>query len=730
MRKMQVLVSGVFLWLMLAEAVHAQTNYARLVNPLIGTTGKGHGLDVGFTYIGATYPFGMIQFTPTWFHSGKGITVNQLSGAGCSHMENFPTLPIAGELTISPNDMKRFPKYKSVNECHAGYFSIKMQDDVVCNAAVTKRTGVAQFIFPGANDRGTVIIGSGIIAGRFFAGSNVEITSPNSCEGFAEGGDFCGKETRYRIYFAARFSGNAVKTGTWNKEVILENQLSVGGEKTGAFFTFNTSENKVVEYKISVSYVSLDNARENLLRDDNKGDFPSIKNATEREWNKRLGSIRVKSGNSPRIQQFYTHLYHSFIHPNIFNDINGQYMGADFKVHQVKTGHEYYTSFSSWDTYRSQCQLIAILFPEIASDMMQSLVDFAEQAGGYGRWILANIETGIMPGDATPIILCSTYAFGAKDFDVEKAFKYMKSGATVPGLTSQAVTVRFNLSDYMSKGYTSNPSETLEYSSADFAIGQFALQALKNKPASDYFIKRAQNWKNLYDPVTKWLRSRKISDGNWEPISNKDYVEATRFQYFWMVPFNLKTLIDTVGYDFAKNRLDSLFINLDAAYDWKNAENNEVWFAAGNEPDMHVPWIYNWMGKPAKTTAVIHRILNDMYDSSTSGMPGNDDLGSLASWYVFSSIGLYPMVPGVGGFAINAPQFSDITLHLGNKITLQVKGGSPSLFIHSMKLNGKKYKSSWIDWSSISKGGIIKYKLTPDSKSKWAVNAQLPSFNR
>jgi len=180
--------------------VNAQINYAKLVDSKIGTTGKGHGLDSGFTYIGATYPFGMIQFTPTFFHPGRGFTINQLSGAGCPHMENFPTLPIEGELAISPNDMESFPKYQKVYDSHAGYFSVQLKDKVVANGTVTKRTGIAQFIFPETSIKGTVIIGSSIIGGKLFKASNVKITSPNTCEGYAYGNDFCGLDSPYKIF--------------------------------------------------------------------------------------------------------------------------------------------------------------------------------------------------------------------------------------------------------------------------------------------------------------------------------------------------------------------------------------------------------------------------------------------------------------------------------------------------------------------------------------------------
>lgn len=711
--------------------VQAQVNYAKLVDPRMGTEiqENGNGLASGYTYIGATYPFGMIQFTPTYFAPQKGFVVNQLSGAGCGHLGNFPTLAFAGELKKSPNDMTGFQRYNSLKECQAGYFSAEMADGIITNATVTKRTAIAQFVFPKIDKKGTVIIGSGINDSENLYNSNVTITSPSTCEGFAEGGQFCGHyaDTKYRVFFAAEFNQKASKYGTWFEKDIIENQMTVGGALSGAYFTFDTENDNTVEYRIAISYVSVDNARENLMKDDNKGDFASLKNATETEWNKRLAIAEVKSENTDRMIQFYTHLYHVLIHPNVFNDINGEYMGADFRVHKVIPGREYYTSFSGWDTYRTQSQLVAMLYPKETSDMMQSAVEFAQQAGGYGKWVLANIETGIMQGDAMSIIVANSYAFGAKDFDLKEAFKYMKYGATIPGLRSQKLLVRGGLADYMDKGYTESPSLTLEYASADFAIGQFALQALNDKKEATYFINRAQNWKNLYDPSTKWLRSRDPKDGSWIDESKHPYgkhgywMEATKKNYYWMVPFNLKALVDTIGYDYAVKRLDTLFVRLDATYD-------QDWFAGGNEPDFQVPWTYNWLGKPYKTTEVMNRLFSELYHSAPNGYPGNDDLGAMGSFYVFGSLGLFPMIPGVGGFAINKPHFDQVILHL-EKGDLIINGGDTKSYINAMKLNGKKYNSSWITWADIENGGKIDYELTTNPKPKWANDAKLPSFN-
>jgi len=307
---------------------HAQVNYAKLVDPRIGTEiqENGNGLASGYTYVGTTYPFGMIQFTPTYFSPNKGFVVNQLSGAGCGHLGNFPTLAFAGELKKSPYDMRGFQKYKTLKECYAGYFSAEMVDGLICNATVTKRTAIAQFVFPKTDKKGTVIIGTGINDSENLYNSHVTITSPSTCEGFAEGGQFCGNyaDTKYRVFFAAEFNQKASKCGTWFENDIVENQMTVGGALSGAYFTFDTDLGNKVEYRIAISYVSVENARDNLLKDNNKGEFTSLKQSNENEWNKRLAIAEVKSENTDRMVQFYTHLYHVLIHPNVFNDLNGE----------------------------------------------------------------------------------------------------------------------------------------------------------------------------------------------------------------------------------------------------------------------------------------------------------------------------------------------------------------------------------------------------------------------
>ena len=692
---------------------------SEIVDTRIGT--KGESLACGYSFIGATYPFGMVQFTPSFFSPQKGFVVTQLSGAGCSNMGNFPVVPMAGNLKDSPFNMNSLDPFESVNNASAGYLSVNSKDDITSRLTVTKRSAIAQFKFKNSK-KGTIIIGSGVNSSdaKHIKNSEINITSSTTCEGFTEGGDFCGTETPYKVYFAAEFDRPANELGTWSGNELTQSLINKG-KNSGAFFTFSTENNNEVNYRIAISFVSIENAKENLMSEKLNTSFDGYLTNTQNVWNKHLSKIKISTTNDDKKIQFYTNFYHSLIHPNIVSDINGDYMGADFKVYNNSNGKEHYSSFSVWDTYRTQAQLLAMLFPKESSEMMQSLVNFAEQAGGYGRWILANIETGIMQGDPTPILISNSFAFGANDFDHKKAYKYMYDGAMVPRLNSQKQEIRPYLTEYINNGHTF-ASMMLEYTSSDFAIGQFALQALNKKNDAKLFIDRSQNWNNIYNPKIKWLNS-KYPNNVWKDITH-DWREGTYKNYFWMVPYNLKGLINKIGgNEFAEKRLDSLFTRLDAKYE-------DDWFAAGNEPDFQVPWTYNWINKPNKTSQTISRILNEQYNSSVSGLPGNDDLGTMGAWYVFASIGLYPMIPGVGGFSINIPAFENISINLPNNNSLIIdKTGPDNFFIKSLSFDKTAHNSTWINWDKISKGGVLSFEITNNNQSKWGINESPPSFN-
>lgn len=690
-------------------------NYAEEVNTLIGT--KGLGLASGYLYPGATYPFGMVQFTPSYFSKSAGFVINQLSGDGCDHMGNFPTFPVKGKLQASPENILNYRINISKEQGHAGYYEATVQEDIRAHLTVTERTGMAKYEFPANQTMGTVIIGGGISATPINQAAIV-ITAPNRCEGYAVGGNFCGLPTPYKVYFVAEFDKGAVEFGTWKQKELKPNTTFAEGECSGVYFTFDLDKKKDIQYKIGVSYVSVDNARKNLRMENAGWNFDEIRGEAEKSWNHYLSKIEVEGDNADRITQFYTHLYRTMIHPNVCSDVNGEYMGADNRVYKSRS--KQYTSFSNWDTYRTQIQLLAMLEPDVTSDIVISHQDFAEQSGGaFPRWVLANVETGVMQGDPTPILISNAYAFGARNYDPRPIFKTMRTNAEIPGAKSQNIEERPGLKQYLEKGYY-NASEQLEYTSSDFAIGQFALRAIGDEFSAWRYFHFARSWKNLFNPETGWLQSRN-SDGSWKPLS-EDFRESTYKNYFWMVPYDIAGLVEMIGgKKNAEQRLDEFFQRLDANY-------NDAWFASGNEPSFHIPWIYNWVGCPYKTQAVVNRILNEQYSGKIDGLPGNDDLGTMGAWYIFACIGLYPEIPGIGGFTINTPIFSSVKIHLKNG-SIFIKGGSEkNIYIKSLKVNGVLYNSTWINWDELSNGATLEYQTSGKADLKWGTKVLPPSF--
>ncbi|MGI6242245.1 MAG: GH92 family glycosyl hydrolase [Prevotella sp.] len=693
----------------------AATDYAHKVNTLIGT--KGAGLRSGYLYPGATYPHGMVQFTPTYFCKNGGFVINQNSGGGCDHMGNFPTFPLPGRLTSSPSYIRDARISVTDEQGHAGYYSAMVQKNVKAELTVTPRTGMAQYTFPQNEQYGTVIIGAGIAASNISEGAAV-ITGKNSCEGYADGGYFCGIRTPYKIYFAAEFDTPCEISGTWKYHQLHPGATFAEGQGSGIYFTFNTTKNKTVHYKIGISYVSVENAKENLKAENPNWNFCSIVGKAEKKWNDFLGKIEVKGGTDDRTTQFYTHLYRTFIHPSLSSDINGEYMGADYRVHKSPFPH--YSQFSNWDTYRTQIQLLAIIEPEVTSDMVVSLQDFAQQSGGsFPRWVLANIETGIMQGDPTAILVSNAWAFGARNYDPKPLFQIMRKGAEQPGAKSQEIETRPGLKQYLEKGYY-NASIQLEYTSADFAIAQFALHAAGDEFASWRYFATARSWKNLYNPKTKWLQSRN-EDGTWKSLG-EDWREATYANYFWMVPYNIGGLIKIIGgKKVAQERLDKYFRRLDAGY-------GDAWHASGNEPSFGVPWVYNWAGTPWKTQQVINRILNTQFSSRINGLPGNDDLGSMGAWYVWACLGLYPEIPGVAGFSLNTPIFPYAVIHLPNN-DITIKGGSEkNIYTTGLKVNGHKVGGTWLSWDELKDGANIEFSTSSKPNKVWGTAVEPPSY--
>jgi predicted alpha-1,2-mannosidase len=418
--------------------------------------------------------------------------------------------------------------------------------------------------------------------------------------------------------------------------------------------------------------------------------------------------------------------------PNLFSDSNGDYVGFDGQVRSLASTrqHAQYANFSDWDIYRNTIQLQSLLVPDRVSDMMQSLVNDAEQSGWLPRWPAANDVTYVMNGDSPSVLIASAYAFGARNFDTKTALKYMVKAATEPGKGPHDNEERPYLMDYLKLGYVpidkdpSAASRTLEYASDDFAIAQFA-RSLGDATTYQRLLRQSQNWTTLFDPETRWIRPRN-SDGTWlqgfdaetsmpkrpnAPVSTDQngFEEGNTYQYTFMIPFDYPNLIRRMGGDQATApRLDKFFVKLIC---W-----GEPCFNMANEPDFVTPYAYLFTGQPWKTQQVVTRIEQQTFSTKPNGIPGNDDLGATSGVYVWNALGLYPGIPGVGGLLIGTPMFPSAAIHLADGRTLSIRSTGTGPYVQHVLFDGQENKTSWLPLSALGRGNSkLEFTLSPDS---------------
>ncbi|MFL6211279.1 MAG: GH92 family glycosyl hydrolase [Pyrinomonadaceae bacterium] len=748
----------------------AEVDLAQYVNPFVGT---GHsplpdllgGNASGNTFPGATLPFGMVQWSPDTENSFgpedrgsyqyadtriRGFSLTHLSGPGCHIFADVPFMPIVGEIKESPATKPNayLAKFSHADESAApGYYEVALDTGVRVQLTATARTGFGSFTFP-ATQKATLLINVGRNASGV-SEAEFRLRDPQTLTGSLASGGFCGARNKYRLYFAIEFDRPAASFGAWKGDVVAPGQREVKAAQSGAFVTFDTTTNRRVQARVGLSYVSAGNAVRNLRAESGGWDFEAARARARARWNEALDHMEAQGGTRTERQVFYTALYHTLLHPTVFSDANGEYIGFDDRVHR-DGGRTQYTNFSGWDIYRSELPLLAWLFPKEASDMMQSLVRDAEQGGGLPLWPVANDESGAMVGDPSTVMLASAYSFGAHLFDTRVALAAMLKGATDPDTKSKSYPERNGLADYLQYGYIpmeqvglrGSPSVALEYEIADFALAQFA-RAHGDMTTYRTMMRRAQWWTKLFDPQTRYIRGR-WADGSWlpgfdfdakrydpklpwRPESHKSYVEGNATQYTWLVPHNMRALFDRIGGDEAVvKRLDSFFTEL-------NAGPNRPYFFIGNEPVFAVPWAYDFAGQPWKTQAITRRALTELFTDTPGGIPGNDDLGATSSWIVFASVGLYPAIPGVGGFTINSPLFPRIIVRTSAGRRLEIIGAGASAatpYVQELRLNGRRYDSTWLPYEKIAGGGTLYFKLGRTPNTRWATapNAAPPSF--
>ncbi|HLJ47116.1 MAG TPA: GH92 family glycosyl hydrolase [Bryobacteraceae bacterium] len=697
----------------------APSDPAAQVNPFIGTSASPVG-EPGNTNPGATRPFGMLYWGPDQskgryyrFEGGatRGFSLTHLSGTGCPVFGDVPILPMLGtpvqqesyEASYNPDEQSAEP----------GFYAVKLASGIQVQLAAAVHSGIGELRYPAGGGAHSVLLDLSR-NNTAVSGSEVHVTD-RTITGWVSSGKFCNKRNEYRLYFVLEFDAAPAKTGTFETP------------RAAAYISF-PEDATTVRMKVGLSYVSLANAQLNLKQEIPHWDFEKTRAEARTAWNKVLGLVEVKGGTEARRKVFYTALYHAFLHPSTFNDVNGEYLGFDDKVHQAK-GRMQYANFSGWDIYRCQVQLIAVLMPKVASDMAQSLVADAEQGGGLPRWSVANNEAGSMVGDPADLIVANIYAFGGRDFDTASALKAMLHGATDPEARVRWSTVRPHGDEYLRQGFVQqdesnrlgSASITLEYTSADFAISQFA-KALGDTASAQKYLAASGHWRKIFDPETKYIRPRE-ADGkflaDFDPGKGVGFVEGNAAQYTWMIPYDFGAVIAAIGPDEANARLDNYFSKYGSYF-------GGPYFRISNEPSFACPWIYYWTGHPWRVQEVVRKTLTDLFTDTHGGLPGNDDLGAMSAWAVFAQLGIYPEIPAVGGFTLNSPTFPDVTLHLGSRnLHIQAEGAPDKLYIQRVALDGKAV-NNWISWPDFSRAGSLVFTLAavPDK----APGKQPPSF--
>jgi predicted alpha-1,2-mannosidase len=686
------------------------------VNPFIGTapTGNnyGFGYDTGDVYPGADRPFGMLQWGPDttsnipggyWYPDNtiKGFSLDHFSGRGCTYVEDVPLMPVPGAVTQSPraNPAAFRSTFSHANESASpGYYAVTLNSGVTVELTTTLRTGIGQLTFNTGSNTNSVLVN---IGGSVNGVSDGAVSvSGSEVSGWAQTTIGCGSG-QYKVYFTAQFDRPFAASGTWTGNTLHPGTASATGGQAGAYVTFDTTTNPVVRVRTAISFVSVANARLNLQAENPGWDLAAVRQAARTDWEGRLGLIQVDGPSQADKQVFYTALYHTMFHPNVFDDVNGQYLGFDNAVHTVATGHHQYANIPGWDQYRSESQLLALLVPDVTSDIVRSYLNDAAQGGpGLPRWEQMNHNSDGMVGDGPLPYIANAYAFGARDFDTAAALTAMLANAGTPGTTSDGQTVRTNLSEYLARGYIGqdhlgdSASYTLEYETADFALSRFA-QALGDATTAQTYLSHALFWRNLFNASTGYITPRN-SNGTFlttSPASSTGFTEGTQAQYTWMVPFDLRGLLGAMGGNAAAvSRLDTFFTQL-------NGGPNSRYAYMGNEPSEETAWTYDFAGAPWRAQDVVRRIQTQLFTTQTNGLPGNDDAGALSSWYVFSALGLYPDLPGVGGFVLGSPLFQTITLNLPGGHTVQINApnaADANPYVQSMTLNGVANTHLWL----------------------------------
>ncbi|WP_191858187.1 GH92 family glycosyl hydrolase [Hanstruepera ponticola] len=693
------------------------------VNPFIGTGGHGH------TYPGATMPFGMMQLSPDtrldgWdgcsgYHYSDsyiyGFSHTHLSGTGVSDYGDILLMPTneinfnngADTSTSSAQARKGYRAHFSHDNevAEPGYYKVRLDStNIDVELTVSKRSGIHKYQFPTSENQ-IVILDlehrDELLDFKIDQKDKYVITGYRHSKAWA---------TNQKLFYHIELSHIAVS-------------IDYNGKNSIAAIRIGNPKNEPVYIKIGISAVDIEGAKKNLEEEIGDKTFDQVKQEAQDAWESQLEKIVIESDNNDYKTNFYTSLYHSMLAPNLYQDVDGRYRGMDLNIHQTND-FDYYTVFSLWDTYRAAHPLYTIIEEDRTNDFINTFLAKYDEGGIMPIWDLSANYTGCMIGYHAVPVIADAYLKGIRDYDAEKAFEAMKHSATRDHL---------GLKSYKEFGFipveeeSESVSKTLEYAYDDWTIAQMA-KAMNKTDDYKTYTERAQYYKNVFDPESQFMRGRFRNTwfAPFDPYEvNFNYTEANSWQYSYYVPQDVSGFINLLGgKDKLEAHLDKLFT---AEAETSGRDQADITgligqYAHGNEPSHHMAYLYNFVNKPFKTQEKVHQILTELYTNEPDGISGNEDCGQMSAWYVFSSIGFYPVTPASNLYIIGTPLFDKVTINLenGKHFTIQAKNlSNENIYIESVVLNGTPLNHSYISHEDIMKGGDLVFNMS-SQPTEWA----------
>lgn len=717
------------------------------VNPFIGSA------NFGTTNPGAVCPAGMMSVVPfnvmgsadnkydkdaRWWSTPytsencffTGYAHTSLSGVGCPDMASLLLMPTSGDLKV---DYKEYGSKYSDEYATPGYYSnVLTKYNIKTEVSATKRTGIARFTFPKGQANVLLNLGEGLTNET---GASVRFISDTELEGTKLFGTFCyTRQAVFPVYFAMRINKVPQSSGYWKMQrpmtgveaewdpdngqykIYTQYRKDISGDDIGVYFSYDAEEGEQIEVQMAVSYVSTENAWENLNAEQPEFNFDKVRQDARGMWDEALSKFLVQGGTEDQKTIFYTAMYHLQIHPNILQDVNGEY--PMMESHKIgKTTGDRYTVFSLWDTYRNVHILNTLIFPDRQLDMINTMLGMYKEWGWLPKWELYGRETFTMEGDPSLCVIADSWLRGLRDFDIDLAYEAMYKSATTPGKDNP---MRPDNDDYMSRGYVplreefdNSVSHALEYYIADWNLAQLA-KDLGKKEDYKLFLDRSMGYKNYYckeykalRPITpdgKFLTPFNPKQGeNFEPVPG--FHEGSAWNYTFAIPHDPKGLARLMGGK--KNFVN----NLQAIFD-----NNH--FDMANEPDIIYPYLFShFPGEEWRTQKTVRELLDKHFHNAPVGIPGNDDTGTMSTWAIFSMAGFYPDCPGDPTYTFTSPVFDRVEIKLDKKYwgndkvvleTVRPEGGN-SIYIDHIEVDGKRHKGFTISHADFVKAKNIRF---------------------